>query len=60
MSRASHHPLLRWRVRNFKSIGTADLELAPLTVLVGANSTGKSSLLQSMLLAAQAAGAPPG
>ena len=47
-------------MRNFKSIGTADLELAPLTVLVGANSTGKSSLLQSMLLAAQAAGAPQG
>jgi hypothetical protein len=60
VSRASHHPLLRWRVRNFKSIATADLELAPLTVLVGANSTGKSSLLQSMLLAAQSAGAPPG
>ena len=60
MSRASHHPLLRWRVRNFKSIATADLELAPLTVLVGANSTGKSSLLQSVLLAAQAAGAPQG
>jgi predicted ATPase len=60
VSRASHHPLLRWRVRNFKSIATADLELAPLTVLVGANSAGKSSLLQSILLAAQAAGAPPG
>jgi hypothetical protein len=47
-------------VRNFKSIAIADLELAPLTVLVGANSAGKSSLLQSILLAAQAAGAPPG
>ena len=32
------------------------LLLAPLTVLVGANSAGKSSLLQSMLLAAQSAG----
>ena len=60
MSRATHHPLLRWRLRNFKPIASADLELAPLTVLVGANSTGKSSLIQSMLLAAQGASAPPG
>lgn len=48
------HPLLAWRVANFKSIGTCDLTLAPLTVLVGPNSAGKSSLLQSLLLAAQA------
>lgn len=60
MSRDWHHPLLRWRVRNFKSIAVADLELAPLTVVVGANSTGKTSLIQSMLLAAQAAASPPG
>ena len=55
MNRTNSQPLRRWRVRNFKSIAVADVELAPLTVLVGANSTGKSSLLQSMLLAAQAA-----
>ena len=60
MSRANQPLLLGWRLRNFKSIAAADLELAPLTVLVGANSTGKSSLIQSMLLAAQAAGAPAG
>ena len=60
MSRATPTTLRRWRLRNFKPIAFADLELAPLTVLVGANSTGKSSLIQSMLLAAQAAGAPPG
>ncbi|HOC43884.1 MAG TPA: AAA family ATPase [Thermoanaerobaculales bacterium] len=60
MRLATQTTLRRWRLRNFKSIPAADLELAQLTVLVGANSSGKSSLIQSMLLAAQAAGAPPG
>jgi energy-coupling factor transporter ATP-binding protein EcfA2 len=45
--------LKKWRIRNFKSIKLAEIELAPLTVLVGANSAGKSSLLQSILLMAQ-------
>jgi predicted ATPase len=45
--------LKKWRIRNFKSIKSAEVELAPLTVLVGANSAGKSSLLQSILLMAQ-------
>lgn len=46
--------LTRWAVSNFKSLreGPA-VELRPLTVLVGANSSGKSTLLQSMLLVAQ-------
>jgi predicted ATPase len=48
-------PLCRWRLANFKSVAEADVELAPLTVLVGANSTGKSSLIQSILLVAQSA-----
>lgn len=48
-------PIRRWRLGNFKSVEEADLELAPLTVLVGANSSGKSSLLQSILLISQAA-----
>jgi predicted ATPase len=48
-------PIHRWRLRHFKSVAEADVELAPLTVLVGANSSGKSSLLQSMLLVSQAA-----
>ena len=45
--------LKKWRILNFKSIKSAEIELAPLTVLVGANSAGKSSLLQSILLMAQ-------
>ena len=48
-------PIRRWRVRNFKSIEQADLPLTALTVLVGPNSGGKSSVLQSILLASQAA-----
>ena len=43
----------RWRVQNFKSIAGADLPLAPLTIFAGANSSGKSTLLQSILLIAQ-------
>ncbi len=45
--------LLKWRMENFKSVRTAEISLAPLTVLVGPNSAGKSSLLQSILLFAQ-------
>ena len=47
----SHASLRKWRLSSFKSIGGAvEIELAPLTVLVGANSAGKSSLIQSILL----------
>ncbi len=46
--------LTQWRVRNFKSIEAAQVDLAGLTVLVGANSAGKSSLIQSILLFVQA------
>jgi predicted ATPase len=48
-------PLRAWRVQNFKSIREAELTFAPLTLLVGPNSSGKTSLLQSILLVAQAA-----
>jgi predicted ATPase len=53
-----------WSVSNFKSIATTrvvnedgseanELVLKPLTIFCGANSSGKSSLLQSILLVAQ-------
>jgi predicted ATPase len=45
--------ITRWGLKNFKSIQEANLALAPLTVLTGTNSSGKSSLLQSILLIAQ-------
>lgn len=46
--------LARWSLSNFKSYnGSKSLSLAPLTLLCGANSSGKSSILQSMLLIKQ-------
>jgi predicted ATPase len=56
--------LENWSVTNFKSIlgtkviksngkETDKLDLKPLTVFCGANSSGKSSLIQSILLMAQ-------
>ena len=43
-----------WTLTNFKSVyGETTLEMAPLTLLVGANSSGKSSVIQSILLTAQ-------
>ncbi len=55
--RSASEPPLRltsWRIRNFKSVESADVDLAGLTVLVGGNSAGKSSLIQSILLFLQA------
>lgn len=46
--------LRRWTLENFKPIrARIDLPVAPLTVLAGLNSSGKSSFLQSILLVAQ-------
>ncbi len=45
--------VVRWGVDNFKSIENASFDLRRLSVLVGANSAGKSSLIQSILLLAQ-------
>ena len=43
-----------WKVFNFKSVGEeTSLSLAPLTIFAGANSSGKSTLIQSILLIAQ-------
>ena len=47
--------ITKWGLKNFKSIREADLELAPLTVFTGVNSSGKSSFLQSIGLMAQSA-----
>jgi predicted ATPase len=46
--------LKRIRLEAFKSVGEAvELELAPLTLIAGPNSSGKSTVLQSILLVAQ-------
>ncbi|MGE3275696.1 MAG: DUF3696 domain-containing protein [Vicinamibacterales bacterium] len=43
-----------WRISRFKSIvGSERLALKPLTVLAGPNSSGKSSVIQSILLISQ-------
>jgi len=44
-----HVPFLkRVRIRDYKSIATADVELGPLTVLVGRNGSGKSNFLDAL------------
>ncbi|WP_437193953.1 DUF3696 domain-containing protein [Planctomicrobium sp. SH527] len=44
----------KWKVFNFKSIREeTELELGPLTIFAGANSSGKSTFIQSILLVAQ-------
>ncbi|TGK41273.1 AAA family ATPase [Leptospira andrefontaineae] len=43
-----------WNIRNFKSIAEeSKLEFSPLTIFVGANSSGKSTIIQSLLIAIQ-------
>ena len=50
------HPyqLRRIELQDFKSVAQASVELGPLTCVVGANSSGKSTLLQSILAVTQA------
>ncbi|MDT0443590.1 AAA family ATPase [Streptomyces johnsoniae] len=43
------------RIKNFKCFANAAFTLRPLTVLTGLNGAGKSTVLQSLLLARQAA-----
>src|SRR5258707_2136427 len=46
-----------WPIKNFKPIvDSGELQLAPVTVFAGRNSSGKSSLLQSILMVSQTLG----
>jgi len=46
--------ITKWKLFNFKSIQReTELSFAPLTILAGANSSGKSTVLQSILLISQ-------
>ncbi|KFN09813.1 MULTISPECIES: AAA family ATPase [Paenibacillus] len=46
--------LKNWTLQHFKSVSDkTTLELAPLTVFSGANNSGKSTIIQSILLTAQ-------
>ena len=48
--------LRRLAIRNFKSWrDTGEIRLAPITALFGANSSGKTSLLQMLLMLKQTA-----
>jgi len=48
-----------WTLQHFKSVcDKTTLELAPLTIFAGANSSGKSTLIQSILLTAQTLQSP--
>ena len=60
MSIRRHHPndtatafLTGIGLRNFKSVPQCDVPIGPLTVVTGANSSGKSSLLQVVLALTQ-------
>ncbi|MHC1636434.1 MAG: AAA family ATPase [Candidatus Methanospirareceae archaeon] len=44
---------------NFKSIRNLEIELAPLTIFVGPNSSGKSNVLESIAILAQTPKLPP-
>ena len=46
--------ITKWKVVNFKSIREeTELDLGPLTIFAGANSSGKSTFIQSVLIVAQ-------
>lgn len=46
--------ITQWKLFNFKSVAVeTELDFAPLTIFAGANSSGKSTFLQSILLVAQ-------
>lgn len=41
-------------IKNFKSIKNLEIELAPLTILIGPNGSGKTSILEAIALMSQA------
>lgn len=56
---AAAHLLAQIRLKNFKAFGgTETAPLAPLTLIYGKNSAGKSSIIQSLLLLKQSMAAP--
>jgi energy-coupling factor transporter ATP-binding protein EcfA2 len=47
--------LKRLRLRRFKAFETAEIEISPLTILIGPNNAGKSTVLQALQLLTQSA-----
>ena len=46
--------LRRLGLKNYRSIGSCDLELGPLAIFVGQNGVGKSNILDSLRFIRQA------
>jgi len=56
MSKDTTQPIIKtWELRNFQSIGkkAETLDLKPLTIFSGPNSSGKSAVIKSLLMVAQ-------
>ena len=54
LSMSYRYPFIgKVRLRNFKSAAEGDADLAPLTLIVGENSSGKTTILQSLRLIQQ-------
>ena len=52
--------LVKWELTGIRSIGeTTEIEIAPITLIGGQNSSGKSSFIKSILLLAQAESGEP-
>lgn len=51
--------LERIKIRNFKSFAEAELRLRPLTVMIGANASGKTNFIEAIGLLAWMAGGQP-
>ena len=59
MSNNNEKNLTKIRVENFKKVSDVELELSYLNILVGANASGKSSILQAIHLASSLARQTP-
>lgn len=55
MSNNKEKNLTKIGVKNFKKVSDVELELSHLNILVGANASGKSSILQALHLASSLA-----
>lgn len=47
--------LTKIKVRNYKGFKEAELPIKPITIMLGANSSGKSSIIQLLLILQQTA-----
>lgn len=43
--------ITKLRIKNFRGIKEGEIELAPLTILLGGNNSGKTTILEALFLA---------